>query len=74
MSSPYPAGSLLGRLSERTREEFLAVGVSESRPPNATLIKQGELDSSALLLLHGSVKVQATDPAGERALLAIRVG
>jgi CRP-like cAMP-binding protein len=70
---PYPAASLLGRLSDRTREEFLAVGVSESKPPNVTIIKQGELDSSALLLLHGSVKVQATDPGGERALLAIRV-
>jgi CRP/FNR family cyclic AMP-dependent transcriptional regulator len=70
---PYPGASLLGRLTERTREEFLAVGVSESRPANATVIKQGELDSSALLLLHGSVKVQATDPGGERTLLAIRV-
>jgi CRP/FNR family transcriptional regulator, cyclic AMP receptor protein len=71
---PYPPASLLGRLSDRTREDFLAVGVSESRPSNMTIINQGELDSSALLLLHGSVKVQATDPAGEKTLLAIRVG
>lgn len=71
---PYPAASLLGRLSDRTRESFLSVGVSESRAAGMAIIKQGELDSSALLLLHGSVKVQATDPAGERTLLAIRVG
>src|SRR5687767_12012019 len=31
-SLAYPPASLLGRLSERTREDFLAVGVSESRP------------------------------------------
>ncbi|CAM4184020.1 Crp/Fnr family transcriptional regulator [Kibdelosporangium persicum] len=73
-SLAYPHASLLGRLSERTREDFLAVGVSESRPAGMTIISQGETDSSALLLLHGSVKVQATDPAGERTLLAIRVG
>ena len=71
---PYPAGSLLGRLSDRTRENFLSVGVSEGRPNGATIISQGEADSSALLLLHGSVKVLATDPAGERTLLGIRVG
>jgi CRP/FNR family transcriptional regulator, cyclic AMP receptor protein len=71
---PYPPASLLGRLSDRTREDFLSVGVSEGRPTGATIINQGEEDSSALLLLHGSVKVQATDPTGERTLLGIRVG
>ncbi|RSM59552.1 hypothetical protein DMH04_55695 [Kibdelosporangium aridum] len=71
---PYPAGSLLGRLSDRTREDFLAVGVSESRPAGMTLYTQGETDSSAMLLLHGSVKISGSDPAGERTLLAIRVG
>jgi CRP/FNR family transcriptional regulator, cyclic AMP receptor protein len=71
---PYPPGSLLGRLSDRTREDFLSVGVSEGRPNGVTIINQGEADSSALLLLHGSVKVLATDPTGERTLLGIRVG
>jgi CRP/FNR family cyclic AMP-dependent transcriptional regulator len=70
---PYPGASLLGRLTDRTREDFLSVGVSETRQAGMTIIKQGELDSSALLVLHGSVKVQATDPGGERTLLAIRV-
>jgi CRP/FNR family cyclic AMP-dependent transcriptional regulator len=71
---PYPDGSLLGKLKDRTREDFLAVGVSESWPAGKAIIKQGELDSSALLLLRGSVKVVADDPGGERTLLAIRVG
>ncbi|WP_185845998.1 Crp/Fnr family transcriptional regulator [Kibdelosporangium aridum] len=39
-----------------------------------TLYTQGETDSSAMLLLHGSVKISGSDPAGERTLLAIRVG
>jgi CRP-like cAMP-binding protein len=71
---PYPQASLLGRLTDRTREDFLAVGVSEGRSAGVTIISQGDSDSSAMLLLHGSVKVLATDPAGERTLLAIRVG
>ncbi|MBP2322656.1 CRP-like cAMP-binding protein [Kibdelosporangium banguiense] len=73
-SSPYPPASLLGRLTNRTREDFLVIGVSESRPAGARIISQGESDSNALLLLHGSVKVIATNSAGERTLLAIRTG
>ncbi|CAM4300224.1 Crp/Fnr family transcriptional regulator [Kibdelosporangium persicum] len=73
-SLAYPQSSLLGRLSDRTLEDFLAAGVSESRPAGLTLYSQGDNDSSALLLLHGSVKLTGRDPTGERTLLAIRVG
>jgi CRP/FNR family transcriptional regulator, cyclic AMP receptor protein len=71
---PYPPGSLLGRLNDRTREEFLSIGVSEGRPAGMTLYTQGENDTSAMLLLYGAVKIIGRDPAGERTLLAIRVG
>lgn len=70
----WPPTSLLGRLREKTREEFLTLGFVRRHPQGKTILSQGEQGSFALLLLSGWVKVIGADPSGETALLAIRAG
>jgi CRP/FNR family cyclic AMP-dependent transcriptional regulator len=70
---PFPAMSLLGRLSVRSREDFLAVGVSRSWEAGETLYHRDMGDAHAVLMLHGFAKVVAQEPGGDRTLLDFRL-
>jgi CRP/FNR family transcriptional regulator, cyclic AMP receptor protein len=61
-------------LREKTREEFLAVGVARRHPAGKTILNQGERGSHVFLLLTGWVKVIGADASGATVLLDIRAG
>ncbi|RKT57900.1 Crp/Fnr family transcriptional regulator [Saccharothrix australiensis] len=68
----WPVGSLLGRLTDGPRQELLNIGSVVRYPPDREVIQQGAVDTHALLLLEGFVKVLVTDEAGRRALVAVQ--
>ncbi|MER5269235.1 Crp/Fnr family transcriptional regulator [Actinosynnema sp. NPDC002837] len=69
----WPGHSLLGRLRDSTRREFLDLGTVVRYRADREVIEQDAKDTHVLLLLDGVVKVQTTDETGDTALLAIRV-
>ncbi|KAA2253552.1 Crp/Fnr family transcriptional regulator [Solihabitans fulvus] len=69
----WPAGSLLGRLSDSVRSALLMQGRVSSFPAGTTLVREGETSTHVLVLMTGMVKVTATTEGGHTTLLAIRV-
>ncbi|MCK9902739.1 transcriptional regulator [Parafrankia colletiae] len=70
----WPAKSLLGRLPEPIRTEFVALGAYREFTSDEVLLREGEETNFVVLLLSGWVKVTASTENGGFALLAIRHG
>jgi CRP/FNR family transcriptional regulator, cyclic AMP receptor protein len=72
-SARWPETTLLGRLSDRARRDFFALGTNVQFPNGRTILRQGELGHVAYLLLRGCVKVRGNEGEWEP-LLAVRIG
>lgn len=59
-------------LDESARAVLASSGVRHGHPAGTTLLREGELANSVLVLLSGRVKILATGVSGYRGLLAIR--
>lgn len=70
----WPTTSLLGSISEASRNRLLECGPVREYPADHWLITQGDASTFAVVLLDGVVKVVGVSSAGTEALLAIRVG
>lgn len=70
----WPPRSLLGSISEVSRERLLSSGTVREYPANHRLIIQGDHTTSVIVLLDGVVKAIGVSSGGKEALLAIRVG
>ncbi|OAA20973.1 cAMP-binding protein [Frankia sp. EI5c] len=70
----WPPSTLLGRLPEPTRAEFVALGTYREYASDEVLLREGESTNFVVLLLSGWVKVTASTENGGFALLAIRHG
>ncbi|GAA3431516.1 Crp/Fnr family transcriptional regulator [Kutzneria kofuensis] len=69
----WPRATLLGRLPAKVVDQVLTAGVERKLCSGRPLIREGELEGYAFVLVRGIVKVTAATETGE-ALLAIRVG
>jgi CRP/FNR family cyclic AMP-dependent transcriptional regulator len=72
-SNQWPAASLLGRLTVKSRQKLLTTGVLRRFTGGQVLISQGDRETFILLLMSGSSKVTAVGESGDEALLGIRV-
>ncbi len=70
----FPRGSFLASLASAPRAAMLELGTARDFEAERVLLRQGEQTTHVHLLVHGCVKVTATTPDGQLALLAIRVG
>ncbi len=70
----WPAPTLMRRLSPGLRGELLRLGHPRTYSAGEYLLRHGDGDNHALLLLRGVVKVVASSENGADALLAVRVG
>ncbi|MFF0159011.1 Crp/Fnr family transcriptional regulator [Streptomyces sp. NPDC005263] len=70
----WPRGSFLGRLADAALQDLLALGRPRVFEAKEVLVRQGDVDRHALLLLSGFTKVTATVENGRESLLAIRLG
>lgn len=70
---PWPSGTLLGRLDEAARRDFLRRGVQLSAPEASVLLREGASESHIVVLDSAVVKVTAAMADGRQALLAVRV-
>jgi CRP-like cAMP-binding protein len=70
----WPPASLLGSISDSSRERLLAAGAMREYPANQRLIIQGARGTFVIVLLDGLVKVTGVSSIGKEALLAIRAG
>jgi CRP-like cAMP-binding protein len=64
--------TLLGQLSEPTRDALLGLGTTVSFPTGRRIMRLGEFGQTSYLLLHGCVKVLGNE-GGREPLLGIRV-
>ncbi|MBV9923294.1 MAG: cyclic nucleotide-binding domain-containing protein, partial [Pseudonocardia sp.] len=69
---PWPPKSFLGRLSEQTRDDLLALCRQVRYDGGSTLLAQGDRNRHAILIFDGAVKVQLIDSRGYESLLAVR--
>jgi CRP-like cAMP-binding protein len=69
----WPPATLLGRLALPARAAVLSTGTEIEPAPDRPLIRQGDQQVYAYLLIDGLVKVSARDENGKEALLGIRV-
>jgi CRP-like cAMP-binding protein len=72
-TSEWPAGTLLHRLRETSRQELMNLGTTVRYAADREIIVQDATDTHAFLLLDGVVKVLVTDEAGDSAVLTVRV-
>jgi CRP/FNR family cyclic AMP-dependent transcriptional regulator len=72
-ASNWLSGTLLGRLSEPTRREFLRLGVSQSVPASRVILQEGLQESHVVLLDDALTKVTVAMTDGRQALLDVRV-
>jgi CRP-like cAMP-binding protein len=70
---PWPAGTLLGRLSERVRAELLELGVEVALPAGQRLLRQDEHSDLVYLLLDGCVRICRL-VGGHEPMLGLHVG
>ncbi|WP_052851487.1 Crp/Fnr family transcriptional regulator [Streptomyces avicenniae] len=70
----WPASSLLGSLAGPARDRLLALGATRRYEADRVLMREGELTTFVLVLLHGVVKATGRTPDGRDALLAVRMG
>lgn len=68
----WPVGSFLASLSERQREELLALGAISPYRRGGAILNQGVAGDSVLLLLDGVAKVFLIYGEGDESLLALR--
>ncbi|MEQ0565594.1 Crp/Fnr family transcriptional regulator [Amycolatopsis sp. NEAU-NG30] len=70
----FPRGSFLAGLPPKSGSALLTLGTAREFAPETVLLREGDTSTHVLLLLDGCVKITATTPEGQLALLAIRVG
>jgi CRP/FNR family transcriptional regulator, cyclic AMP receptor protein len=70
----WPAQTLLGQLSETTREELLGLGTPREYLPNSFLMLEGDSTTEVMALIDGWVKVVGSTEDGGNALLSLRIG
>jgi len=70
----WPRRTVLGTLSEATREALLALGTPREYAAGSTLIMEGDSSTEVMALIDGWVKVVGATEEGGHALLALRVG
>jgi CRP/FNR family cyclic AMP-dependent transcriptional regulator len=70
----WPPRTLLGSISEASRQRLLESGTIREYPADHRLITQGDCSTFVIVLLEGVVKAAAVSSAGREVLLAIRVG
>jgi CRP/FNR family cyclic AMP-dependent transcriptional regulator len=70
----WPPRSLLGSISDASRERLFGCGTIREYPANHRLITQGDCGTFVIALLDGVVKATGVSSAGKEALLAVRVG
>ncbi|MFF3320734.1 Crp/Fnr family transcriptional regulator [Streptomyces sp. NPDC002889] len=68
----WAPGSLLDELPEAAMDLLLGLGRPVTYPAGASLIREGASDTTAMLILHGCVKVIGTCEDGGTVLLALR--
>ena len=71
--SPWPAGTLLGRLDESSGRELLRLGVQRSAEACRVILREGVLESHVILLDNALTKVTASMTDGRQAFLDVRV-
>jgi CRP/FNR family cyclic AMP-dependent transcriptional regulator len=71
--SPWLSGTLLSRLDEPTRREFLQLGVARTAAASRVILQEGKRESHVILLSDGLTKVTAAMTDGRHALLDVRV-
>src|SRR6516225_2713495 len=71
---PWPEGTVLGALTDSSREALLSIGTLRRYPAGSTLIMEGDPSTYVVVLIDGWVKVTATTEDGGQALLALRSG
>ncbi len=70
----WPPSSLLGSLTNKSRDHLLEPGTTRQYPPGKVLIREGDATKFVVALLDGVVKATGLTLDGKEALLAIRVG
>ncbi len=68
----WPKGSLLGRMSARTRAGFLELGTAVTYGARQQVIRQGEESHHVLVVLDGIMKVFVDTEFGRPVLLGLR--
>ena len=71
--SPWLPGTLLSRLDEPTRREFLQLGVARTAAASRPILQEGRRESYVILQSDGLTKVTAAMTDGRHALLDVRV-
>ncbi|MEY9213424.1 Crp/Fnr family transcriptional regulator [Thermobifida halotolerans] len=69
---PWPATSVLGRLTDSQRDDLLSLGVRREFGAGQVLIRQGDLSTHVFVLITGHVKVMSESDSGRTVLLAVR--
>jgi len=72
IASQWPRQSFLARLTQRDRDDLLALGVRYIRDPSSLVVAQGERTRHVVILLVGYVKVTTTTAGHQEALMAVR--
>ena len=70
----WPPQSLLGSLTEASRDRLLEPGTTRQYLAGHMLIREGDMTKFVIVLLDGVVKATGLTLEGREALLAIRVG
>jgi CRP-like cAMP-binding protein len=70
---PWPAGTLLARLTGTTTAALCAVGAEQWMPAGRVLMREGSGESHVVIIKRGLAKVTVEMPDGRSALLSIRV-
>jgi CRP-like cAMP-binding protein len=70
----WPPATLLGGMSEESRERLLAAGVTREYPADHTLMCQGDTTVFVVVLLDGVVKATGVSSTGKESLIGIIVG
>lgn len=69
----WPPQTFLGMLNENTREELLTLGRLKDYLPDSPLMREGDRNTQAVVLIDGWVKVVGSTQEGGQALLSLRV-
>jgi CRP/FNR family transcriptional regulator, cyclic AMP receptor protein len=70
----WPSQSLLGSLTEASRDRLLETGTTRQYLAGQVLMREGDMTSFVIVLLDGVVKATGLTLDGREALLAVRVG
>ena len=70
----WPPASLLGSITDVSRERLLGCGTIREYPANRRLFAQGDRSTFVIVLLDGVVKSVGVSSAGKEALLSILIG